>query len=99
MSSLQAFGDLDEERDRFVDRNWTLRNPLRQGLAFHQFHDDELLPIVLFETIERGDVRVIDLGKKPGLTLEPIQAFFVSGELLGKNFDGDVASEFVSRAR
>ena len=44
--------------------------------------------------MQRGDVRVIELRKEPGLSLESVQAFFVSCELLRKDFDGDVTSEF-----
>jgi hypothetical protein len=49
---------------------------------------------VLFETIERRDVRMVDLGKESGFSLETVQAFLVSRELLGQNFDGNVSSEF-----
>ncbi len=49
---------------------------------------------MLFETIERGDVRVIDLGEESGFSMESFEALFVSCELLGKDFDGDVTSEF-----
>ncbi|GMR22201.1 MAG: hypothetical protein BMS9Abin37_0534 [Acidobacteriota bacterium] len=55
---------------------------------------EKLPAVMLLQPIERRDVRVIELRKKPGFSLEPIQAFFVSCELLGKDFDGDVASEF-----
>ncbi len=49
---------------------------------------------MFFETIERGDVLVIDLGEESGFSLESFQSVFVSCELLGKNFDSDVSSEF-----
>ena len=93
MSSLETLRNLYEQRDSFVYRNATLRDAFCQGLAFHQLHDDELLPVVLFKPMECGDVRVIDLGKETGLSLESFQAFFVSCELLGKNFDCYVSTE------
>ena len=93
MSSLEPLCNLDEQRDRFVYSNATLRNSFCQRLAFHQFHDDERLPVVLFETIERGDVRVVDLSEESGFSLESFQSIFVSCEFFGKHFDSDVTSE------
>ena len=63
MRSLQAFSNMDEQRDGLVERDRTPCNPLREGLAFDQLHDEALLAVVFFETIERGDVRVIELRK------------------------------------
>lgn len=49
-----------------------------RALTLNQLHDDERLPVVLLEPIERGDVRVIDLGEETGLSLESFQSLFVS---------------------
>ena len=98
MRGFEAFSDLDEQGDGFIEWNRTLCDALCQRLAFHQFHDDKLLAVVLFEPMECGDVRVIDLGEEFGFSLEPRESFLVLHEFLRKDFDGDVASELgVSR--
>ena len=94
MSGFEALGNLDEQRDSFIDRNWTARNPFREGLPLHQFHDNELLPVMLLQSVQDGDVRVIELREETGFSLEAVQAFFVSCKLLGKDFNGNVTSEF-----
>src|SRR3990172_2547731 len=43
--------------------------------------------------MERCDIRVVELREKPRFPLESLHAFFVSSELLGKNFDGNVTPE------
>ena len=91
---FEAFGDLDEKQDGLVDRDRSAGDSIRQRLAFDQLHRQEPLAIGLLEPIERGDICVIQLREQLRLTLEPIQTFFVAGELFGKDFDGDVASEF-----
>ena len=48
---------------------------------------------MLLEPMERSDIRVIHLREEFRLSLETFQAFLVSRELLGKNFDGNVAFE------
>ncbi len=93
MSRFEAFGNLDEERDRFVDGDRTLRNPLRQDLPLDELHHQELLAFVLFEPMERGDVRMVQLRQELGLPLEPGKALLVLGELLGKDFDCNVSVE------
>ena len=35
---FERFGDLPRDWQRFVDRNWTARNPLREIFAFDQLH-------------------------------------------------------------
>ena len=86
--------NLYEQLYGLIDGYGTLCDPLRQGLAFHQLHDDELLPVVPFESIERCDVLVIHLCEQPRFSLETIQTFSVSRELLGEDFDGNVTAQF-----
>ena len=59
MGPVETLRDLDEQGDGFIEWNRTLCDALCQRLAFHQFHDDKLLAVVLFEPMECGDVRVI----------------------------------------
>ena len=48
--------------------------------------------------MQRSDVRVIELGQEPGLTLEPVQPLFVLRERVRQNFDGHVPTKLpVSR--
>ena len=61
MRRFEPVGDLDKQRDNLVDGNRALRDNLGERLALDQLHDEELLAVVLFETIERGYVRVIEL--------------------------------------
>jgi hypothetical protein len=47
--------------------------------------------LLFFEIVDRGDVGVIQSGKKLRLTLEPADPFGITGELAGKNLNGDVS--------
>jgi hypothetical protein len=48
---------------------------------------------VLFERVKRRDSRVLDGGERPGLSLQPFQSRPVVRERLGKDLEGDVATE------
>ena len=58
----------------------------------NQLHEEKPLPVMLLETMERSDIRVIELGEESGFALETIKTLFVLGELLGKNFMATLSS-------
>ena len=39
---FQSLRNLLGDWQRFMDRNWSLRDPIGQRRAFHQFHDERL---------------------------------------------------------
>ncbi len=94
MRGFETSGDLDEKRDGLIDWYRSTSGSICECLTFNQLHSQELPSIGLLEPIERGDIGVIQLREQLRFTLEPIQTLFVAGELFGKDFDGDVASEF-----
>ena len=68
-------------------------NPLGQIVALDQFHDESVLACGFLEPVDRGDVRMIQGRERLGLALEPRQALEVSRERIGKDLDGDLATE------
>jgi len=47
----------------------------------------------LFQPVERGDVRMVQLGEEPRFACEPLETLVVPRKLLRKDFDGDVPLE------
>ena len=92
-SQLESLGDLNEERNRFVQWYRTSSDALRQCFAVDELHDEERGSLVLFETVNGGDVRMVQGRKKFRFPLETREALFVLGKLLWKNLDGNVPSE------
>ncbi len=37
---FEGFGDLFRDRQRFIERDRALRNPIGERRAFHQLHDE-----------------------------------------------------------
>ena len=70
---LDRLCDLLRDADHLFDRHRPLVDALRQGLAFHQFHDQEPLAVDLLEAVDAGDVRVGQRCQHPRLTLEARQ--------------------------
>ena len=65
----------------------------RQVLALDQLHYNKALPLGLAESVDRGDVAVVERGQQLRLALEPRDALGVRGERLGQELDRDLAIE------
>ena len=89
----ERFRDTSEEGKDFVQGNRASGNPLGESLTVHELHDEKPQPLVLLQTVQRRDIRVIELREQAGLALEAPQALLVAIKLLGQDFDGDVAPE------
>lgn len=62
-----------------------------QRRAIHQFHDDGLDGVVLFEAVDLGDVWVIERRQRLGLPPEPLEPVGIGSQQRGKHLDGHVA--------
>ena len=91
---FEPIGNLLRQREGFVQRKRTARDPLSERLAFDELHNEELSAFAFFEAVESGDVRVVELSEQPSFALESGQPLFVSGKLFGEGFDRDIPPEF-----
>jgi hypothetical protein len=64
-----------------------------EGLPFQQFHGDEGSPIGLIDFVDGADVRVVQRGRSLGLPPKTAESLGVVGEFVGKELEGDVATE------
>ena len=51
--------DLLRDRQRFVERNRSTRDALREILAFDEFHHEGLHAVGIFQPVDGRDVRMI----------------------------------------
>ena len=73
--------------------------PLSERVAFDQLHDQEVTFALLIHTEERRNVGMVQRREHLGFTLEARYALGISGKGVGKDFDGDGATELgVARA-
>ena len=99
MGSLDGLGDLFEEADRFIDRNWMTCDPFGERLAFDELHHQVVDTIGHLEPVQGSDAGMVQRGEEPGFTLETRDPFRVPCERFEKDFDGDFPAELgVARA-
>jgi hypothetical protein len=97
---IEGIGDLLREGERLLRRHGARRDPVGQRLPLDQLHHERPRargPGVergyLFETVQRGDVRVSQAGENLGFALEPRPAFRVCRQLIGQDLERHIPFE------
>jgi hypothetical protein len=89
---FKRFGNLTRDRQRLVECKRRECDPVGERRAVDQFEDQRLQNVVrLSETIDSGDVRVIECGEHLCLSLEARHAVGIAREQRGQHFQRDVA--------
>ena len=83
-----------ECRDLFL-RERAAGDVLRQRLAGHVLHDQEVDPVAAVEIVHRGDVRVVQPGQRLRFTPEPPPCRLVGQHARWQHLEGDVAIEML----
>jgi len=91
---FQGLGNLTCKIQSPIDVQWTARQHCCEIFTGNQLHRDEAFALRAFvQTVDRGDIGVIQRGEKLGLAFEPCQTICVSGQGLGQHFDRHLAFE------
>ena len=93
MCRVESIGDLDAQIEHRFDLQRLASDPVPERLPLQQFHGDEGSPIGLVNLVDRADVRVVQRGCSLGFPLETAESLCVVGEFVGKELQGDVATE------
>ena len=93
MCGVESVGDLDAQIEHRLDLQWLATDYVPERLPLQQFHGDEGSPINLIDFVDGADVRVVQRGRSFGLPLEAAEGLRVVGEFVGKELQGDVATE------
>ena len=93
MCRIESIGNLDAQIEHRLDLQRLASDPVPERLPLQQFHGDEGSPIGLVNFVDRADVRVVQRGRSLGFPLETAEGLCVVGEFVGKELQGDVATE------
>jgi hypothetical protein len=78
---LERAGDLLRDWQGFLNRYRATSDPLREVLAFDEFHHERLMGPALgrqiYQAVDRGDVRMVKDRKHLGFALKACEAFNV----------------------
>ena len=71
-------------------RSRWMSQALSQSFTGDQFHDQVGEAAGSFETVDGGDIRMVQRSQNLCLALEARDAFWIPRELVGEDFDGDI---------
>src|SRR6185295_9622010 len=80
--SLESFGNLVGDSERFHRRDWTAGDALCESFTFDKFHDQKVRALEFLEAIKNRNIGVIQRGEHLGFTLESRNSI----RILGKRF-------------
>src|SRR5262245_13770688 len=93
MSPIERVGDLGPETLYLGGRQGSTGDPLGEGLALDQLHDQVVDPVFAPEIMQHADVRVIEPRNHARLALEPGARLRTLGQVRGQHLDGYVAPQ------
>ncbi len=80
-------------RQRLIQRDRTLRDPVGQRWPFNQLQHQRPRPLGFLDAVDGGDVGVVEAGEDLRLPLEPGEPVRISREGVGEDLQGDLAVE------
>ena len=90
---LQRLGDLLGNRQRLIQWDRPLRDPIGQGRAFHQLQHERPRPLGFLDAVDGGDVGVVEAGEDLRLPRESGEAVRIAGEGVGEDLQRDLAAQ------
>ena len=85
--------------ERFVDRNGTLCDPIRESRSLHQLQDERVHALRVFQPVNGADIRMIERREDLSFTLEAGESTGVQRKFGRKDLQGDSAIELrIARA-
>src|SRR6185436_6293265 len=94
MRRFERVGDLYRKADGSANWKWTAGNQLCEIIAFDELHHQRASRSAFFQTVDVGDVGVIQRGQRACFSLEPRQPPRIGRKLIGQDLQGDVAPQF-----
>ena len=77
----------------YLDLTGALREKVREGLSFEQFHDEEVGAVFRADVVECADVRMRQLRDRFGFTFQPRFEIRVVRQVRGENLDRDLSPQ------
>src|SRR5204863_927418 len=93
MRRLECLGNLNCNRQCFIDRYLAPADTLGQSFPFDEFHDEELAFAEFFESVYSGNVGMVDRSKHASLTIKPRDAVTIMAQRFGKELDSNASAQ------
>ena len=89
--SFECVGDLQRDVECVRNREQPIGEPVGQRWSLDQLEHQRTNAPGLFKSVNRGNVRVIQRGQQPGLTIEACQSIGIGDHVRRQHLDRHVA--------
>jgi len=93
MRLLEGIGDLDPVPQGILQRHRPLAQPLAEGLAVDELHDEIIHAVLVADVVQRTDIRMRQAGYRLRLALHALAQLRRLREMIRQDFDRDDAVE------
>ena len=83
VSGVQGIRNVNGQRQQPLGVDGNATNSVLQCATFHVLHGDERLSVFVANVVDGTDVRMVQCGGGPGLSLEPGQGVRIAEEIRG----------------
>ena len=90
---LQGFRDLPGDRQGLVDRNGALRDAVGERRPLDELHHERTDAARFLETMNVGDICVVQRGERVRFARKPRQPIGITGEGVGKDLQSHITIE------
>ena len=90
---VERVRDFHRQVQQLLDRQRPGFNNVLEGLALHQLHGDERLPVVLADLMDGADVGMVEGGSSPGFAAEALQRLGILRQVFGEKLQSNVAAQ------
>jgi hypothetical protein len=90
---FQSVGDLPGDADRLIDGNRASFDAISECWPFHQLHYQSASAPGIFQSVDRGDIGMIEGGEDLGFALETRHAFGITGKGFWQNLDSYITAK------
>src|SRR5690242_756132 len=92
--SIECIGDIDREAQYGFEIERTASDAMLQGDSVQVLHDDERLPILLRDLVDRADIGMIKSGSSTSFAAEAFERLWIARDVIWEKLERDEASEF-----
>ena len=87
---LERLSNLTRDRQRLIERDRPLRDAVRERRPLHQLHHQRVDRAAVLESVDLGDVRVVQRRERLRFTVKARDPRRIGHEIVRKNLDRDL---------
>src|ERR1700737_4652697 len=91
---VECVGDLNRQTEQDIGLDRFSGDAMLQGQPVQKLHDNDRLPVLVVNFVDRADVRMVQCRSSFGFALEAAESLRVLRDIIGQELEGNKPAEF-----